>query len=469
MESVLKNLKNFYFYDKILTFFIRYLFILRFSYSRKNVNIKNMKKIIFLFCPVIILLTKSIGSYSQSVVFKNTPSISQSSNVTISELAGEEVNSITTAVSFLTIAPDSRSGAMGDAGVATSPDASSQHWNPAKYAFVEKDMGLSISYSPWLRNLIGDIDLSYLSFYKKIGKNNTQAIGASLLYFSLGNITFTDIGGYEIRDFNPNEFAIDASYSFLLSEHLSGGIALRYIYSNLTGGVEVDGSESFPGWTIAADWSMYYQKDIDLFDRDCKMAFGYNFSNIGGKISYTDDATENFIPINARIGGALTIDLDEYNTMTFTTDLNKLMVPTSPYYEDGGTTEDDIIAGKWPYVPVAQGIIQSFYDAPGVLLDDDTTRSVWREELREITYSFGMEYWYSKQFALRAGYFHEHATKGNRKFFTVGLGLKLNVFGLDFSYLVPTAGRNHPLANTMRFSLYFDFEGFKQQKLIENE
>jgi len=378
-----------------------------------------------------------------------------------------DLNSITTAVPFLMIAPDSRAGAMGEVGVATSPDANSMHWNPAKYAFVDKDMGLSISYTPWLRALIDDINVSYLSGYKRIGKNQRSAAAISLLYFSLGNITFTDFQGEKLRDFQPNEFSVDASYSFLLSQNLSAGIAMRYIYSNLTGGIEVQGSSSHPGQTVAADLSAYYQKDVKISQYDSRVSWGLNVSNIGGKVSYTDEAVQNFIPINIRTGGAITLDLDEYNQLTFAADFNKLLVPTPPIYNDTFPGDPDhIIYGSNPYVPVAKGIFQSFFDAPGVELSDGT-RDVFKEELREINFSVGLEYWYQKQFAIRAGYFHEHATKGNRKFFTVGIGLRLNVFGLDFAYLIPTYQHN-PLENTLRFSLTFDFDGFKQQKAGSN-
>ncbi len=359
---------------------------------------------------------------------------------------GQELNAITTAVPFLNIAPDSRSGAMGDVGVALSPDANSMHWNPAKYAFVKRDFGMAISYTPWLRALIGDISLSYLAGYKRLGNRERSAIGFSLLYFSLGNIDFTDINGHPIKSYSPNEFAIDGAYAFKLSKNLSGGIALRYIYSALTGGITQTGAESHPGWSIAGDICTYYQNEISLGKNDAQLGLGANISNIGSKISYTDDAEQNFIPINMRLGGSLKMDLDNYNSITFAADVNKLLVPTPPVYSE--ETTDSIIAGKDPDVPVMVGFFQSFVDAPGG----------FQEEMREIMYSVGVEYWYAKQFAVRAGYFHEHQTKGNRKFFTVGIGLRLSVFGLDFAYLVPTNFQNSPLQNTLRFSLTFDFD-----------
>ncbi len=370
--------------------------------------------------------------------------------ITTGEITGQ-LNTITSAVPFLMIAPDSRGGAMGDVGVATSPDASSMHWNPAKYAFVEKDMAIAISYTPWLRELIPDINLAYLSGYKRIDED--QTIGFSLLYFSLGNIIFTDIVGNTSGQFNPNEFSLDLAYARAFSDRLAGSLAFRYIYSNLTGGYFVGGAESNPGMALAADVSLFYQnKDIVMAGNyDATFAWGLNFSNLGSKISYSKDSDKDFIPINMRLGAAYTIHFDDYNSLMGTVDVNKLLVPSPPlYYSDSvDITNDPVIRyGYDPNVAVPVGIFQSFYDAPGG----------FREEINEITYSLGLEYWYAKQFAIRGGYFHEHSTKGNRKFFTLGIGLRLNVFGLDFSYLIPMY-QNNPLQNTLRFSLLFDFDG----------
>lgn len=372
-----------------------------------------------------------------------------------------QLNTITTAVPFLLIAPDSRAGALGDAGVATSPDANSIHWNPAKMAFIEKDMGLSISYSPWLRKLVPDISLSYVSFYKKLGKDHT--LGASLRYFSLGDIKFTDDVGNALGDFRPNEFAVDVAYARKLGERLSGGIAARYIYSNLTGGIDVSGSGTRAGTSFAVDVSAFYTNpDAELFGQEVIFNMGLNLSNIGAKISYTDDANKDFIPINMKLGQSLAFVLDDYNSIALITDINKLLVPTPPIYKtdkngnpeiDPITNEQVIESGKNPNVGVMSGIMQSFYDAPGGM----------SEELREYNISAGTEYWYNKQFAIRAGYFHEHVTKGNRKYITFGAGLKMSVFSLDFSYLIATT-QNNPLANTMRFSLMFNFDDFKKQK-----
>ncbi len=386
-----------------------------------------------------------------------------------------QVNTITTAVPFLTIAPDSRAGAMGDVGVATEPDANSQHYNPAKYVFIKKDVGVAISYTPWLRALIDDINLAYVSGYKRIGGG--QVLSASLLYFSLGDITFTDYLGNKLNTYNPNEFALDFGYSRLLGDNISGSVALRYIYSNLTGGAYVGGTETHPGWSVASDVSVYYQKDIEVNKKDALIAFGMNIQNIGSKISYTENADKDFIPSTLKLGTNFKIDIDDYNSLALSVEANKLLVPTRPvYYNPGEITEDgdtvqqgDLIIryGENQNVSVPVGMFQSFYDAPGVYTDPEhpENRSVFREEIHEINYMIGLEYWYSKQFALRAGYFHEHPTKGNREFFTLGLGLRLNVFGLDFAYLVPTA-QKHPLENTLRFTLIFDFEGLKDEAEI---
>jgi hypothetical protein len=377
------------------------------------------------------------------------------------DYTGRELNTITTAVPFLIISPDARAGALGDAGVASTPDANSLHWNPAKFAFIEKDMGFAVSYSPWLRALVNDINLAYLSGYKKFGKD--QALAASLLYFSLGDITFTDIVGSTIGQFKPNEFAVDVCYSRKLSEVFSGGVSLRYIHSNLTGGYFVGGSESHPGNSVATDVSIYYQKSMDFGKTPAKLAIGANISNIGAKISYTETTERDFIPINLRFGPTLTLDLDDYNSLSVLLDINKLLVPTPPVYKTdsaGQTVFSDgkpvILAGKDPNVSIVSGMFQSFSDAPGG----------FKEEMREFTISTGVEYWYDKQFAIRGGFFYEDKTKGNRKFFTLGAGLKYNVFGLDFAYLIPVEQRN-PLENTLRFTLLFDFDAFKEQNKTE--
>jgi hypothetical protein len=354
-------------------------------------------------------------------------------------------NTITTGVPFLTIAPESRAGAMGDAGVATTPDVNSQHWNPAKYAFIESDMGVALSYTPWLRNLVSDINLAYLAGYKRL--DDQQTLSASLRYFTLGDITFMSELGEELGQQNPNEFALDFAYTRLLSEKFSGSVAIRYIRSDLTGGQMVNGVETHAGNTFATDVAFYYFNEMRSNRKRSNIAAGLNFSNIGGKISYTDGETKDFLPANMRLGVSYTTEMDRYNTITFTLDANKLLVPTPD------TSEVDIITGVGSNKSVVAGIFSSFGDAPGGM----------SEELKEVNLSFGAEYWYNKQFAIRAGYFYEDVTKGNRKFYTVGAGLKMNVFALDFSYLLPAA-QNNPLANTLRFTLMFDFEAFNKQR-----
>jgi len=360
------------------------------------------------------------------------------------------LNALRIAVPFLTIAPDSRSAAFGDAGAATTPDANAQHWNPAKLAFIDKEWGVSFSYTPWLRNLVNDINLTYLAGYYRLDKE--QVISGSLLYFSMGEITFTGTSSAEpIKLFNPNEFAIDFAYSRKFADLISGGIAFRYIRSDLTGGYSQQGqSSSKAGSTFAGDISIYYQQPLTIDGKKSQAAFGLNISNIGAKISYNDEATKDFIPINMRLGGRLTIDIDQYNSMSMIADANKLLVPTPPIYN----TEGIIIDGKDPNVAVTEGMLQSFYDAPGGM----------KEELHEISYALGVEYWYAKQFALRGGYFGEDKTKGNRKYFTIGAGLRYNIFNLDFAYLIPQAGQNNPMANTVRFTLSFDFEKANTRK-----
>lgn len=398
----------------------------------------------------------------------------------ISELSGQEcglrLNTITTAVPFLMIGPDSRSGGMGDAGVALPPDANALHWNPSKLAFAENEGEFRVSVSPWLRNLVPDMSLAYLAGYKKL--NSRSALGGSLRYFNLGSITFTDINGGIIRDFKPAEFAVDVSFAQQFSDRFAGGISLRYINSNLTGGLNVSGANTKAGQAVAADISFFFRNDeMRIADRDATFAFGLDISNIGNKMSYSETARTDFLPINLRFGPGLTIDLDEYNSLTFNADINKLLVPTPPVYatDPNGAyiTDEDgnyvIFSGEDPDRGVAAGIFGSFSDAPGnVYADRDGVQHVesgtkLREELSEFYYGGGLEYWYAKQFAFRTGYFWEAATKGDRKYFTMGLGVKYSIFSLDFSYLIANTTRS-PLANTLRFTLGFNFDGKARKK-----
>ena len=384
------------------------------------------------------------------------------SQISTQQLGGSQINTITTAVPFLLISPDSRSGAMGDAGVAISPDANSIHWNPAKLVFIDpiKDVGFSMSYSPWLRALVNDINLAYLAGYKRLDRFST--IGASLRYFSLGNITFTDNFGTTIRDFKPNEFALDLVYSRKLSDNFSAGISARYIYSNLTGGTSVGGADTKPGQSVATDLSLYYiSNPFKIADKNSTIAFGTNISNIGAKMAYTENAERDFIPTNLRLGSTINTEIDEFNQFSFSLDLNKLLVPTNPYYDPN---DNSIVSGRDPNVGVATGIFGSFSDAPGnVLLDNNGSYyvedgSVFKEELNEFNLSLGAEFLYSELFALRAGYFHEHPTKGNRRFISFGAGVKYKVLELDLSYILALTQQS-PLANTIRFSIKLNMGG----------
>ena len=370
-----------------------------------------------------------------------------------------QLNTITTAVPFLMIGPDSRSGALGDAGVALSPDANSLHWNPAKMAFSENEVEFSLSYAPWLRALVDDMNLAYLSGVKRINKR--QAWGAALRYFSLGNITFTDETGTTIRDFQPAEFSLDLGYSQKLSDRFSGGIAGRFINSNLTGGTNVLGANSKPGRSVAVDISAFYSNPRTKFaGRDAAFNWGLNISNIGAKMSYSESADRDFIPTNLKLGSALTMKLDDYNSLTFTADANKLLVPTSPIYDQESGV--NIVSGYDPNVGVATAMMQSFYDAPGIVnFNQDGTYtveegSILREEIREWNIGGGIEYLYNDVFAFRTGFFNEHYSKGARQFITLGAGIKYTVFTVDLSYLISTRQQN-PLANTLRFTLRLQF------------
>ncbi len=370
-----------------------------------------------------------------------------------------QLNTITTAVPFLMIAPDSRSGAMGDVGVALSPDANSMHWNPAKMAFTANEVEMSLSYAPWLRALVDDMNLAYVSSVRRLNKR--QAYGVALRYFSLGNITFTDEVGTTIRDFQPAELSLDGGFSQKFSDRFSGGFSARFIHSNLTGGTAVQGAESQPGISVAADLSMYYVNDqADWGKKDGTFSWGLNMSNLGAKMSYTETAARDFIPSNLRLGAAYETEIDDYNSLTVALDANKLLVPTQPVY-----ALDDpslIVSGMDPNVGVATGIVQSFFDAPGVVtVDNDGTATVLegsrlKEELREVNLGAGLEYNFADVFAFRTGYFYEHFSKGNRQFITLGAGVKYTVFTVDLSYLISTTQQN-PLANTLRFSLRLQF------------
>jgi hypothetical protein len=368
-----------------------------------------------------------------------------------------QLNTITTAVPFLIITPDSRSGGLGDVGAGLSPDANSFHWNTSKLVFSKEKAEFSASYSPWLRQLVDDIHLSYISGYTKFGKKH--AVGGSLRYFSLGNITFTNNIGQVIRDFNPNEFEVLGGYAFQLSDRSAVGLNGKFVYSNLTGGTNVGNVGSKAGIAGAVDLSYSWINDeLSFGNTDATLTLASTISNIGNKVAYTVDSERDFLPTNLRLGTALKLDFDKYNSLTTAVDFNKLLVPTTPAYNGTG----DIISGKDPNVGVVTGMLQSFYDAPGTVeFDANGDSSVVKnsrfvEEMREINFGIGVEYWYSNILAVRTGFFHEHASKGNRKYLTFGAGIYFGVFGLDVSYLASVT-QNNPLANTVRFSLKFKF------------
>lgn len=350
---------------------------------------------------------------------------------------------ITTAVPFLTITPDARAGGMGDVGAATSPDANAVYWNPAKLVFVENNMGFSFSYTPWLGKIINDMSISYLSGYYKFSKE--QVVAVSLRYFDLGEIFFTNKQGDPEGQFNPREFSFDATYSRMLTQNLSIGVVGRYIHSNLTGSFSSGGTEARPGNSVAADIALFYDKDLLLSGNNSNLALGLVISNIGSKLTYSDENNKDFIPTNLRLGTAFTTSLDPYNKLTFGVDVNKLLVP-SPQ-ADGSESDKSLLSG----------IFGSFSDAEGG----------FSEELKEFTISAGAEYWYNNMFAARAGYFLESEMKGNRKYLTVGLGFRYQVFGIDFAYLVP-AEQEHPLAETLRFSIIFNFnKSIKEESVAD--
>ena len=367
------------------------------------------------------------------------------------EIAGKDVskNYISTSVPILLIAPDARSGGMGDVGVASTPDAYSSHWNSAKYAFIEDDFGMGMSYVPWLRKLgAADMNLLNLTGFKRI--NDRSAVAASLTYFSLGSIEFTDIDGTSKGTYKPNEFGMDISYSMKLSENLSIGATGRYVRSDLTQGVDVGTSTTKAGNAIAADLGMYYQSETNMFDMPGELAAGLFISNLGSKISYSDDDNEkDFLPANIRFGGRYTMDIDDYNSFSFMLDFNKLLVPTPPLYDEEG----NIIAGMDNNIGTMLGAIRSFYDSP----------NGFSEELQELQISAGVEYWYDKVFAVRGGYFFEHENKGGRQYLTLGGSVKYQTLVLDISYLIPTTTlQTSPLANTVRISLAMNFDPKKK-------
>ncbi|MCF8360078.1 MAG: type IX secretion system outer membrane channel protein PorV [Prolixibacteraceae bacterium] len=386
---------------------------------------------IFIMKRIILIITVFL-------LFFTTVAFSQSSTT------GASI--VSSAVPFASIAPDSRGGGMGDLGVATSPDINAQFWNPAKYVFNESKTGIALSYTPWLANLVPDMNLAYLVGYHQL--DDIQALSGSLRYFDLGSMQLFDEGGIDQGQSHPNEFTVDFGYSRKLSETWAGSVALRFILSDIYNGIPT--TDLSAGTSYAADVAFLYRKDIYKNRKNSNISAGINISNIGSKISYTGGINRDFIPTNLRIGGAYTYELDKYNKLSFGLDFNKLLVP-SPQID---TTETGVLVfsnlGNQDVGPI-EGIFISFYDAPGGFM----------EELSEVTISVGAEYWYSNQFAVRMGYFFEPEEKGDRKFLTFGAGLRMNVFSLDFSYIV--AKKASPLEGTLRFTLGFDLDDFNKQ------
>ena len=381
-----------------------------------------------------------------------------------------QLNTITTALPFMSITPDSRAGGMGDAGTALSPSSSSVYWNTSILSFSEQTSEISLSYTPWLRQLTNDIHLSYLSGFYKI--NETHTIGGALRYFSLGEITFTDASGNVIRDDKPSEFELTGAYAFRLSKRFSVGINGKFAYSNLTGGLTVGGVNTKAGVVGAADLSFsYYNDDAKIGSLDGIYTFATTINNVGNKVAYSELSERDFIPMNLIIGNSFLANFDAYNKVTFSLDLQRLLVPTPPLYDviDGEYT---MLAGMNPNIGVINGMIQSFYDAPGAVATDDNgdyiqdadgnyevvKGSRFKEELSEINIAFGMEWWYNDVFAVRTGVFYESPNKGNRQFLNIGASLKYNMFAIDFSYLASLNGRQSPLANTLRFTVRLDLD-----------
>ena len=357
-------------------------------------------------------------------------------------------NPVGYAVISQTIAPDARGGGLGDVGAATDPDVNSQYWNPAKYPFNISRAGVSLNFAPWLRSLVNDMNLAYLSGYYRIG--DYSAVSASLRYFNMGEVyTEEPSVNPNAMTINPYEMSFDVAYSLMLSEKFSLAAAIRWIYSDMRLDYKEDRS---PASAFAADIAAYYQNYVVIGQRECQLGVGLDISNIGSKITFGGEEYSEFLPANLRLGASLMIPIDEYNRITLAADANKFLVPTVPQQEEGedATEYKDRVLREYNDVSAISGIFKSFSDAPGG----------FKEELEEINYGLGAEYVYNDKFALRAGYHHESQSKGNRKYFTVGAGFKMNVFSLDAAYVVATA-KSNPLDQTLRFTLSFDMDGLK--------
>jgi len=377
------------------------------------------------------------------------------------------LNPVNPAMPSLTIAPDARAAGMADVGVATNADLNSQHWNPAKYAFMDSKGGITANYTPWLTQLVDDINLAYIAGYYNMG-DMAGTLSASFTYFSMGQVKLVDIGGVSFADATPNEWAIDFAYSRKLHEYVSMAVALRFLYSDLTNGANLDGTsaqEMYPGWTMAADVALYYKQPISLPMGDSYFGLGLNISNLGGKITHDEGITQNFIPANLRLGASYEIPFDNYNRLMATVECNKMLVPT--YYSKFATNQTDHKYTQDEYAAISspKGWWQSFCDAPGYTTEEGKVVSPLLEEFQEVQWGVGLEYSYNRQFFGRVGYSHEHFWKGNRRYVTVGAGFHLSIFSLDVAYCIATAPSN-PLNQTMRFTLGFDLAGIKD--LVNN-
>lgn len=411
------------------------------------------------------------GVFALTVVFLSIGQPTGGSGVTNQDL---QLNTITTAVPFMSITPDSRAGAMGDAGTALSASSTSLYWNTSILNFSEAKSEISVSYTPWLRQLTNDIHLSYIAGYYKV--NDRHSVGGALRYFSLGEITFTDENAEVIRDDKPSEFEITGGYAFRTSDRTSVGLNGKFAYSNLTGGLTVQGVDTRPGIAGAADISFsFFNDDAKIGGLKGTYTFGTTINNIGNKIKYTDvgsNSPGDFLPMNLKIGNAFKGQFDKYNSLTLSVDLQKLLVPTPAIYDVNDDGDKVLVAGKSNDVGIIAGMLQSFYDAPGAIELDESGDYVigpdgkaqivkgtrFKEELTEINIASGLEYWYMDILAIRAGFFYENKNKGARQYFNLGAGFKYNKFGIDISYLAALK-RNNPLANTLRFTLRMTFGG----------
>ena len=377
-------------------------------------------------------------------------------------------NSVMTSMPSLTIAPDGRAAGMGDVGVATQADINSQHWNPAKYAFMDSKGGISANYTPWLTKLVSDIDLAYIAGYYNMG-DRIGALSASFSYFSMGAVQLVDYSGTAFQEAHPNEWSLDLAYSRKLHENLSMAVAMRFLYSDLNNGVNASvttaAQEMHPAWTMAADISLYYKQPISTPMGESYFGLGFNLSNLGGKMSYDEGTTQNFIPANLRLGVSYEIPFDNYNRLMATVECNKMLVPTYESKFAENKTTNRMSQEEFSSISSVNGWWMSFCDAPGYTTDEGKVVSPLAEEFQEVQWGVGLEYSYNRQFFGRVGYSHENYWKGNRRYVTLGAGFHLSIFSLDFAYCIATAPSN-PLDQTMRFTLGFDLAGIKD--LVNN-